>query len=530
MKTPPNNIYGYIRVSTVKQGHQGVSLQEQRAAMMAYAEHHGLQIVEWFEERVTAAKQGRPVFAMMLKRLARGDAGGVVIHKIDRGARNYHDWADISDLIDAGVAVHFANDNLDLHSRGGRLAADIQAVFATDFIRNLREETLKGMRGRLKQGLLPFGAPLGYVNTGKGSAKTIDPFTGPLVRQAFELYATGRYTLATLLAELHRRGLRNRRGHSIGINGLSRILNNPFYAGLIRISTTSETYKGIHVPLLKMTLFKQVQVRLTRRLWTRRWIHDFTFRGLFQCSLCKRNLIAETQKGHIYYRCQTIGCPTRGFREEVLEDAMLKAWAPIATTDDCRRTLLKAIDHVQAVDGESDIVRKATIQTHIGAVKDRLTRLIDAFLDGAIDKATFEERKRTLLEEQRSLEDSFRSEEPNQGDARATAVELLELASSPEQSYRLGNSASRREMAIRLCSNRSVAGKTVSVEPSIAFRTLAKRTSVPRCDPHQDRARTDDTIARELLAWASRECRRENDLTDGSQNNATKQSFRRTVP
>ena len=54
--------FGYIRVSTAKQGEQGVFLQEQRDAIVCYARRHGLEIASWFEERETAAKRGRPVF------------------------------------------------------------------------------------------------------------------------------------------------------------------------------------------------------------------------------------------------------------------------------------------------------------------------------------------------------------------------------------------------------------------------------------------------------------------------------------
>src|SRR5258708_29492584 len=104
----------------------------------------------------------------MLGLLRKGAAAGVIIHKIDRSARNLKDWADLGDLIDSGVAVHFANESLDLNSRGGRLSADLQAVVAADYIRNLREEARKGFYGRLKQGLLPMPAPVGYLNAGKG--------------------------------------------------------------------------------------------------------------------------------------------------------------------------------------------------------------------------------------------------------------------------------------------------------------------------------------------------------------------------
>ena len=148
--------FAYIRVSTVKQGVQGVSLQEQRSAIERYALSQNIRIIQWFEEQETAANRGRPVFTQMLSLLKKSKAEGVIIHKIDRSARNLRDWADLGELIDRGISVHFANESLDLQSRGGRLSADLQAVIASDFIRNLSEETKKGIRGRLKRGCIQW--------------------------------------------------------------------------------------------------------------------------------------------------------------------------------------------------------------------------------------------------------------------------------------------------------------------------------------------------------------------------------------
>src|SRR5664280_3420009 len=178
-----NKFFGYVRVTTAKQGELGVSLQEQRDAIVRFTQHANLEVSQWFEERQTAAKRGRPVFTRMLKLLRQGKADGVVIHKIDRSARNLKDWADLGELIDQGIEVHFSNESLDLNSRGGRLSADIQAVVASDYIRNLREEAKKGLYGRLKQGFLPSGAPVGYLDNGGGKPKTIDPVRGPLIRK-----------------------------------------------------------------------------------------------------------------------------------------------------------------------------------------------------------------------------------------------------------------------------------------------------------------------------------------------------------
>src|SRR5437762_12030408 len=169
----------------------------------------------------------------MLKLLRLGNASGVIIHKIDRSARNLKDWADLGELIDAGIEVHFANEALDLHSRGGRLSADIQAVIAADYIRNLREETRKGFYGRIKQGLFPLPAPLGYLDKGKGKPKEPDPAKAPLVKKTFELYGTGGYNLDELGEEVYHLGLRNRIGGRVTRTGLSVLLNNSFYIGII---------------------------------------------------------------------------------------------------------------------------------------------------------------------------------------------------------------------------------------------------------------------------------------------------------
>lgn len=195
-------VFAYVRVSTQKQGREGVSLQAQREAVLRYATIHELQVVEWFEEQESAAKQGRPIFDRMVSQLKRGKATGFICHKLDRTVRNIYDWSTLSKLVDSGVQIHFAHESLDLESLSGKLSADIQAAIASHYSRNLRDEVRKGLVGRLKQGIYPFAAPVGYVNNGGGKAKTIDPVTGPLVRKAFELYSTGEYGFHALRQEL----------------------------------------------------------------------------------------------------------------------------------------------------------------------------------------------------------------------------------------------------------------------------------------------------------------------------------------
>src|SRR5665213_1729559 len=297
------NYFAYIRVSTVKQGEKGSSLQEQKSAIEGYARKHNLSIFEWFEEKETAAKLGRPVFTRMLKALDRGIAAGVITHKIDRSARNLKDWATLGELIDRGIEMHFAYESIDLTSRGGRLSADIQAVVAADFIRNLRDEVRKGFYGRLKQGLYPLPAPIGYTAIGRGKPKAPDPLRARLVQQAFELYATGTIGLWDLRTEMKKRGLHTKSGKALSRATLSWMFNNSFYAGLIRIKRTNETFQGIHPPLVSKALFDRVQAILRGKLVLRTVKHEMLFRRFVRCTNCGLHLSGERQKGHVYYRC-----------------------------------------------------------------------------------------------------------------------------------------------------------------------------------------------------------------------------------
>ena len=480
----------YIRVSTVKQGERGVSLQEQREAIIRYAQRNTLNIVEWFEERETAAKYGRPLFAKLLKQLKQGQADGVIIHKIDRSARNLRDWADLGQLIDSGVEVHFSQESLDLNTRGGRLSADIQAVVAADFIRNLREETLKGLVGRLKQGLYPFRAPIGYLDQGKAMPKIPDPAAAPLIRRAFTLYATGAHNLVALGSELERLGLRNRSGGTVSKNGLSTILNNPFYAGIMRIERTGHTYPGVHEPLITVRLFRDVQAVLQGRFNKRTRRHNHLFRRLLRCKRCEHFLTGELQKGHVYYRCHTRHCAAQAAREDEIERLVLEKLSAIRLHPDELIQLKPLIERLRVNSAAERVATERALALRIAEVKDRLNRLTDAYIDRLIDKDIFEARRQELLLTQVGLEHEHKEIMGKSTSIADQLDRIFELAKVVDLSYRLGNHDEKRELMKIAISNFCVDGKNVAVELHNPFLELANRVSVPAGDPYRDRFRT----------------------------------------
>lgn len=411
--TPMKSFVGYIRVSSVKQGQLGSSLQEQKDAILAFAARQQLHIVEWYEDRETAAKKGRTQFMRMMASLEKRKAGGVILHKIDRGARNLWDWARIQDLIDAGIEVHFAHDNLDLRSRGGRLAADIQAVVAADYVRNLREEVRKGMQGRLKQGILPGRAPVGYLNEGKAKPKTIDPIKGPIVRAAFELYATKRYSFERLAVELQRRGLTRSGGRPLSLNGIATILHNPFYTGIIRLKTTGEVFQGIHEPLVDARTFQTVQDIINGKdnAKTRRF--RFTYRGLLTCGLCSHRLTGELQKSRVYYRCHTKACETKGVREDFVDARLKEETSALHFSEE---DIAAMQPYLEEDEGERERRRDAAVgalKLRMAALENRERRLIDAYVDEALDRDAYNQRKASLLLELAEVRDELKRVEAN---------------------------------------------------------------------------------------------------------------------
>jgi DNA invertase Pin-like site-specific DNA recombinase len=435
----------------------------------------------------------------MLKLLQRDKARGVVIHKIDRSARNLKDWADLGELIDQGIEVYFANESLDLHSRSGRLSADIQAVVAADYIRNLREEAKKGIYGRLKQGFYPMRAPLGYVDNGSGKPKTIHPQKGPLVKKAFELYASAKFTIDPLVDELYRLGLRNHAGGKVTRNGLSTILNNPFYMGLIRIKQTNEYYPGIHEPLITKRLFDEVQDMLTGRYNARTKTHDLTFRRFITCA-CGYSLIGEIQKGNVYYRCQIKDCPTKTIREETVQSLVNKELQRLQFSQAERQYFEDAIKLLKTNWFAEKEKHVTALSVKREQVTERLNRLTDAFLDQAIERELYEEKKTALLFERRGVEDQLSSFKTNQRSIPDELQQFLELAGDMYSLYKTASVEKKRRLLKTVTSNCTIRDKTLDFAFTIPFRTLANREIYTDGGPSKGIHRTWDALLDSLVA------------------------------
>lgn len=486
--------FGYIRVSTPKQG-RGVSLDEQRSAILAFAAQLGVKIAEWFVETETAARQGRKEYTKMIRALESGTAAGVVIHKIDRGARNMKDWANLGELIDAGVDVQFAHESLDLRSRGGRLAADIQAVVAADYIRNLRDEVLKGFYGRLKQGVYPLPAPVGYLDRGAGIPKEIDPIAAPLVRYAFERYAIGDIGLDALQQELLTRGLKTNRGTSLSFNGLAGMLHNPFYTGIIRIEKRGESFQGAHTPLIPQALFERVQDVMEGKHRPKAKTHVFRYRTMIAHIGCTRRLTGEIIKGRfIYYRCHGRRCKGVAVSERVIDKAIADIALRVVCAPEDIRDLKDLVEDERAKQSQDRSHDEKSLQIRILKRNERLSRLTDALLDGNISKKVFDERNGQLLAERSNLQDQFAA----LGDEALWLKQYreFELKNNQLLRYETLTDDEKRDLVSALCSNFALDGKKPVITLRFPYKHVAETQGLHRGGPRKDDVRT---RARQIL-------------------------------
>ncbi len=495
--------YSYVRVSTARQGQLGTSLTEQQAAIETFARNWNLPITKRFEERETAAKQGRPVFLEMLKELKQRKANGVIIHKIDRSARNLKDWADLGSLIDLGLEVHFAAESLDLNSRGGRLSADIQAVVASDYIRNLREETKKGIYGRLKQGLYPFRAMIGYLDKGPGKPKEIDPVMGPLIRKAFELYATGDWSIPTLTKKMNSLGLRNKYGKKITLTGLATILHSPFYMGLIKIHKTGQVFSGVHKPIISRKLFDEVQGIFAGKNFKTEKHLFFVFRRMVTCGGCGKLTTPETQKGFTYYRCRRSDCVRRCLNEDDLSRVVKEALKKIEFSDE-EYELLKRIGTSEVKNLENQLKgSRLRIETKLSRIQDRSSRLADALVDGVFDQETYSAKKNELVVEELDLRHELDRLARKRSDIAEELEIFFQLAKSAYLSYISASAEDKRDLVKKLTANITWDGEKVLVKLKKQFDIVAECKPYLAGCPYRGGLRTVPAFLSQLFEFFS---------------------------
>ena len=283
----------YARKSTEDDDRQVLSIEAQLVELQEYAAKEKLEIVASFCEAKTAKEPGRMKFAEMLSLIERGKADGIISWHPDRLARNSVDGGKIIHFVDRGLirSLKFPTFWFEPTPQG-LFMLNIAFGQSKYFVDNLRENVKRGLRQKIRNGVWPGWAPVGYSNNPKTRAINIDHDKAPKVVKMFELYATGKYTLNSLANWCKENGLRGNLNKPLVIANIQKNLQNIFYLGLMKWK--GEIFEGQHEPLISKKLFDKCQEVMSKRGRVHE-VHknNFAFLGLLKCDSCGASITAE---------------------------------------------------------------------------------------------------------------------------------------------------------------------------------------------------------------------------------------------
>ena len=462
----------YARKSTDVEDKQVLSIEAQLAELRALAKKESLTISEEFVEKRTAKMPGRPVFDEMVRKIQKGEVQGIVCWKLDRLARNPVDGGQVQWLLQEKVIQHILTHNQSYHSSDNVLMMSVEFGMANQYIRDLSQNTKRGLRAKVAKGEFPGTAPNGYLNDVRKKTIVIDRKKGKIIKEAFELYAQGNSRLEDIGIFFLKRGVRSLQGNRFHKDRIKKILINPFYYGHFKWS--GEVHEGKHTPLISKKLWDKVQEVMAHRGHPMKpRIEPKAFMGLFRCATCGMLITAETQKGHIYYRCtrksRTAQCEEPFVREESIVDQVNE----ILNNHSMPSPWVKEFERLMKEDEEKAEQESAVIildmRNKVSAITEKIQRLLDVYLAQDIDRETYLKERSKLFSDKKSFEEKICNLERDAKSWLEPMQEWLNVASS------LALAAQRNDLP----SKKSLIPKIFGSNPTLHHRRIQESVIPP---------------------------------------------------
>ena len=397
------NCYIYLRVSTDEQANEGFSLDNQKRACLDYAQMCSYHVKRIFEDGGKSGRTtDRPAFQELLTLLRESPVDAVIIYKIDRFARNVGDFSEIrKQFKNMGVKLLSVSENGDV-TEG--LIGNIFASVAE------WESEVNG----------PTPPPLGYISIGGDRERKTcepDPYVASIIKELYEIYSTGNYSILELQEWLSDKNLVSKTGTGLGHSVIGNILNNPFYYGLIRWKGESKI--GKHIPIITKDLFETCQYVLAkhRNFLMRRRVHDFLLRGFIYCGECGQRYTAEwhvdavklkKRGGKIgYYHCKKLGrngCPAPYVELTNLENQTMEEFKKMQFSQEFIDAVVrKTKERLENTRKTADSLKQGMINQKT-AFENKRNKLEDALLDATIDRDTFKRKHSEIQDKILNLE------------------------------------------------------------------------------------------------------------------------------
>jgi DNA invertase Pin-like site-specific DNA recombinase len=328
----------YTRVSDPSQV-EGHSLEAQEHYFYQFCAGRDWNAVKVYREEGRSAHSDslrkRPVLRQLLEDAAQGQFEVVVVHTLDRWARNARLALETLGLLaQHQVAIVSITENLDYATPEGKMFTGMIAHLSQYFSDKLGVHVKKAVDLRAARGLHLGGIPFGYASCWKyedgerlrlckpehpgGVHLVVDE--AQAVSKLFQEYAAGTHTLPQQAMWLNGKGFRTRNTKQLpGPDGqlvsgprlftgdsVKVILHNPFYAGLARHK--GELHPGPHAAIISQETFDLVQVNLRKNSGRSKTLaphpeREYLLKGIIRCAYCLMPMWSQTYKsGYRYYR------------------------------------------------------------------------------------------------------------------------------------------------------------------------------------------------------------------------------------
>jgi len=445
----------YARVSSQQQA-QANTIASQVEALEARIRADGLTLeaeLRFLDDGYSGGTLLRPALERLRDQAATGSFDRLYVHSPDRLARHYpYQFVLVEELQRHGIELIFLNCDMG-RTPEENLLLQVQGMMAEYERTKILERSRRGKRHAARAGLVNVlsGAPYGYrylrKHEGGGQARyQVEETQAAVVRQMFAWVALERCSLGEVCRRLNARGLLSPHGKRWGSSTVANMLQNPAYVGRAafgkrrigpprpglrprkgclaqprRSVSTSQTpieeRIGIPVPpLVSEATFAAVAEQLAenrRRKRERGRGQRPLLAGLLVCAECGYAYCSRRSRrqAYAYYRCTT------GSNAERFSGQRLCRNRP------CRADVLDRLvwDDVAALLAEPDRVRQEyerrwqrrrqktqrpteQLQHLLGRVRRGISRLIDAYQEGYLEREEFEPRLRSAKERLARLE------------------------------------------------------------------------------------------------------------------------------
>ena len=470
----PKFAVSYLRVSTTGQAErgggddEGFSIPAQREANKRKALSMGAIVGKEFVERGASARSAaRPELKRMLEYVKENKdrVDYVIVHKVDRLARNRGDDVDITRALEgANVQLVSASESID-NTPSGMLLHGIMSSIAEFYSRNLSTEVKKGLTQKAKSGGTPNKAPIGYKNirdvdeAGRRDSRVeVDEERAALITLAFKEYATGNWALTALAEHVSDLGLetpatRRLPAKSVGKRMLHTILINPYYKGIVRYNGVE--HEGRHTPIVDVATWDKVQEILKSKLnGERTRIHEHYLKSTVYCGKCGARLIIHNAKSrsgarYPYFVCaakhsKRNNCDQRSLLIEEVASQIEALYERISFTPAFRQLLQdwataqidKLVDESKA---ELDRLRKQQEK-----LERERRKLLQAYYDNAIAPDLLKEEQDRIGKALNNITNQVTAYQAEHDEVAGNLNDVFTLLDDCGTAYRLADDFERR--------------------------------------------------------------------------------------